>query len=383
MSGPKVVSYSLDEGAAWQVAAQLRSDAARFRRDRLRARLEDLKMACLAWQAEGLSVGPDAELGRSVENMGVEEIEFSNELAARMLEKAEKALAEAARRERQESLRRAMAAVGVAGRTREAGVRQHCDSLDRGAKIDTVIALIPEGMSDEEEEAINVRVSALAETDDAQFESYLIGVKAEIQSVKREVARRARMRRRAEDLLMTLDGLEGREVEGSRSLLKRAIAGATPLLDSDVAAVGRVREAAVRVGEDRFVAEAIEEAFGSCGFDIGPDFSVDLATGDESYVASRSSRDHAVAVRMGNGRLDLRVVRTCGPTDAGSDTVAEIEFCKDLGVVSSEMHGLGIDLDLVRHQPAGVAPVEVINELEGLAARRRRGRRTRGRMRER
>ena len=164
---------------------------------------------------------------------------------------------------------------------------------------------------------------------------------SEIQRIKRAVADRTESRRRAEKLRRGLDGLASPEIDACRRFLDRVSAGGTPLLDSDVARVEKARSTAESVLERRFVASRIEEAFKESGIEVGRGFVTEVVDGNEAYAMARSSEDHAVGVRMASGRLDFRVVRAEGDSDAGLDAEAELEFCKDFGGVSASLHSQG------------------------------------------
>lgn len=379
MSGPKCASYSVDHAA---IARQRRRDAARTRSDGLVDRLKSLQVANTARHGQGLQVVSTAGLGDFPTGGSVEQMESWNEEAESVLPRAEAELARAEQHERREDLRRRISAVAsgdVAATirrraeedTRRAETSRSSPSaecsepagevVDRSAVIAALVDRYPAGASSEERAFIDERMLTLTGTSDVEFSSAAIGVKAEIQRVERRIADRAETARRAEGLLATLEGLAGAQVDASQDLLRRVIAGETPLLASDVAAVARAREEASADYERRFVASSIEDAFRECGFEVGGEFTSDVVGGEETYFASRSSGDHAVGVRMRDGLVDLRVVRGEGAPDVRRDADAEVEFCKDLGRVSAELHRRGVDLELVSQVSPGDEPMAVVS----------------------
>ena len=310
----------------------------------------------------------------------VDEVEEWNLETGVAVAAAEAELAEAEGRERREGLRRVLAAAAsgsavasvrsraeAAIRRVETARRQHVpeptpvvDHLDREAEIAALIERLPVGASKQEQELMESRLSTLASAPAARFRSQMISAKADFQFIEREIMDRVEMRRRAERLLETLDGLEGSEVDASRALLLRVAKGETPLLDSDVEAVVRAREAGAADYERRFVASKIEAAFRDCGFEVGSGFATDVFSGEEAYLGS-SSDEHAVGVRLREGLVDLRLVRAEGVPDTRSDIDAEIAFCKDVGRVSAELYSRGVELELVSHQPPGAVDVEMVH----------------------
>ena len=166
--------------------------------------------------------------------------------------------------------------------------------------------------------------------------------------------------RQAEELLQRLDGLEGADVEASRLLLQRAAADRADLSEAEVAVVERACETAEAEFERQYVASKIEEAFNDAGLEVGDSFATHVVAGNEAYAAARSSEAHAVGVRMDEGRLDLRVVRSAGQPDAAHDADTELEFCKDLGKISASLHQAGVTLDVISHQQPGAVEVAVV-----------------------
>ena len=172
--------------------------------------------------------------------------------------------------------------------------------------------------------------------------------------------RDAASNRQVAELLQRLDGLEGADVEASRLLVQRVAADGADLSEAEVAVVERACEAAEAEFERQYVATKIEEALNEAGLEVGDSFATHVVAGNEAYAAARSSEAHAVGVRMDEGRLDLRVVRSAGQPDATHDADTELEFCKDLGKISASLHRAGVTLDVISHQQPGAVEVAVV-----------------------
>ena len=403
MSGPKCASYTVDSAAL--IAARRRS-AAQAVRDALIDRIDTLNAALSARQRLGLPDVSEWRLTKTSAKASTGEIEVWNVEAQAALARAESELDEVEQSEHQQAMRRRLADVSsssAAERIRHrAAVEAACDdvgqqaaetenpcgppadSIDRDAEIAALIDRLPIGATSEERSAIDRKISMLANTTTVEFDSVAIAAKAEIQRVERAIAGRVEERRRAEGLLTTLEGLEGAEMDESRALLCRVIAGSTPLLDADVRRMTQARTAAAADFERRFVATKIEDALRDSGIDVGAEFATDMIDGGRAYAAARSSDEHAVEVRLRDGLVDLRLVRAEGASDANRDRDAEVEFCKDVGRVSAAMHASGVTLETVSHRPPGSVAVEVVPGARPAAeARPRRRAKPRERTRER
>ncbi len=402
MSGPKCARYRIDPAV---LAEARRRSAALAVRDGLIDRIAAFETVCAARRRAGRTAMWEWQSGSVSRSTGTAEIETWNIEATRALAEAESELAEVERSERQQDIRSRIAAVAsgrigdlirgdaAAKKADDDEPRQPAESGSPGAtvtdddrhrEIAALIDRLPIGATAQERDAIDEQITGLAEAAATEFSSRLVGLKAEIQRVERSVESRAEVHRRAEQLLRTLDGLEGGEIAESRALLHRVISGQTPLLHADVERVARARSAATADFERRLVATKIEEALRRSGIEVGAGFATDVVKGEKAYGAARSSDEHAVELQLRDGLVDMRIVRASGTSDPRRDTAAEVEFCEDVERVSSELHSRGVDLTLISNQPPGAARVEVVPRAQdALAARRRRRAQPIGRKRER
>ena len=387
MSGPKCASYWTDQA---MVAEARRRAAARAERESLAARLEELQLVGESRRRHGLSEVFHLEIAKGPASDATEDIEAWNSLALEAVTGAEESLARAEQNERQQDIRAKISSVAasdtaqailrraeaetVRGRTaRRPRAERAGAGTDRESAIVALIEALPAGISTQERDSLEQQILGLAGASHAEFGSRLVAAKAEMQRVERAAAERAESRRRARELLATLHGLDGAEVDACRSQLHRTIAGETPLLSTDAAAVAQARTAAEADYERHFVASRIEAAFRESGLDVRPGFATEVLSGEEAYVAARASEKHAVGVRVRDGLIDLRLVRAEGAPDTRLDADAEVEFCKDFGRVSAHLHDEGVELELVSHQRPGAVAVDVMPQArQALTARRRR-----------
>lgn len=414
MSGAKCASYRVDpavlaarrERAAAArrdaAAAMRRREAARLReamrrraaqdtRDGLVARISALETVQAARRKAERTDPWEWQFGSVSQSAGTDEIEAWNVEAAKALAQAESELAEIEQEERQQDVRDKIAAVASGrvaesirrdatadatgtGEPREAESEMPVAEDARYREIDALIDRLPLDATVQERDLIDEQISGLVGTSGDEFDSRLVGVKAEIQRIERAVAGRAEKNRRAEQLLRSLDGLDGAEIVESRGLLQRVLAGETSLIDADVERVLSARAAATADFERRFVATKIEEALRVSGIEVGAGFATDVVNGEKAYAAARSSDEHAVEFQLREGLVDMRVVRASGVRDERRDTEAEIEFCKDVGRISSVLHDQGVDLALVSNEPPGTTAVEIVPRAHTALAARRRGR---------
>ena len=390
MSGPKCASYSLSPEV---LAEARRRAAAQALRDNLVERISALETVLAARRKAKLNDALEWKFGIVPPSSTTSEIEAWNTEAEDALGRAELELAEVEQGERQQEIRSRIEAVAsgsaaeqirrdVAAKAADSGASpQPAESenpggpagadSDRRAEIDALIDRLPLGATAQERDAIDEQISALAAANAVEFGSRLIGVKAQMQRIERAVAARAETGRRAEQILRTLDGLEGAEIIESRGLLQRVIAGETALLDADVERVARARSAASADFERRLVATRMQEALRQSGIEVGTGFATDVINGERAYAAARSSDEYAVEFQLRDGLVDMRLVRAAGASDRRRDTEAEVEFCKDVGRLSAALHDQGVDLTLVSNQPPGATAVEVVPGAQTALAERR------------
>ena len=392
MSGPKCARYRIDPAV---LAEARRRSAALTERDSLIDRIAAFETVRAARRRAGRTDVWEWQMGSVSRSAGTAEIEAWNIEAAKALASAESELAEVERSERQQDIRGRIAAV-ASGRVaelirRDAATKATGTGESREAESETpgmvmtdddarhrdIAALIdrlPIGATVQERDTIDEQITGLAGATDDEFGSRLVGVKAEMQRIERAAASRSETSQRAEHLLRSLDGLEGAAIIESRGLLRRALSGETPLIDADVERVLSARSTASADFERRLVATKIEEALRSSGIEVGAGFATDAVNGEKAYAAARSSDEHAVELQLGDGLVDMRLVRAAGTSDARRDTEAEIEFCKDVGRISSALQDQGVDLALISNQPPGAVAVEVVPCAQAVLAARRRGR---------
>ena len=389
MSGPKCASYSLSPVV---LAEARRRAAAQALRDTLIERISALETVLAARRKAKLNDALEWKFGIVPRSSATSEIEAWSTEAEHALGRAELELAEVEQGERQQEIRSRIEAVAsgsaaeqirrdVAAKAADSGASPPAESenlggpagadSDRRAEIDALIDRLPLGATAQERDAIDEQISALAAANTIEFGSRLIGVKAQMQRIERAVAARAETGRRAEQILRTLDGLEGAEIIESRGLLQRVIAGDTALLDADVERVARARSAASADFERRLVATRMQEALRQSGIEVGAGFATDVINGEKAYAAARSSDEHAVEFQLRDGLVDMRLVRGSGTSDRRRDTEAEVEFCKDVGRLSAALHDQGVDLTLVSNQPPGATAVEVVPGAQTALAERR------------
>jgi hypothetical protein len=100
---------------------------------------------------------------------------------------------------------------------------------------------------------------------------------------------------------------------------------------------------------------------GQLGFAIGPDF-VTAVPRDGALVDLPEDSRHAIRIRVRNGQLLFNVVRfdEQGRRNPDEDAEAERKFCDDFSKFNAGMRERGVNLDLLRADPPGALPVEVL-----------------------
>ena len=247
------------------------------------------------------------------------------------------------------------------------------ESINRQAEIEALVEMFPVESSSRGQARINSILERLAGASTIEFPSLVVAAKAEIRSVERSVAQRRERHRRAGELLRGLDGLPGLEVDAARSRLQRVLDGRTELLQVDVDFAHRARSTGVKEIERRYMATQLHQAFRETGVMVGSEFVSEVLNRDEAYLASRFSADHAVAVRLSEGLVDLRVVRGAGHPDPKRDYRAQVEFCKDVDHLRAELRRREVNLEMVNHHPPGTVPVDLVPDARRVLRRRYHG----------
>jgi hypothetical protein len=159
-----------------------------------------------------------------------------------------------------------------------------------------------------------------------------------------------------------LDGLRGQEVEALRGRLK-AVARDRPLPTDLDERVQEVRRAAVAEADRVFVLEKVSASLLELGYEIGDEFSTAVAENGGIVELPFSDR-HALNVRERDHQLMLNIVRydESGRRDPAVDAHAEEQFCDDFSLLRQRLEQLGVDLSMVRADPPGAHPVQILRQ---------------------
>jgi hypothetical protein len=200
-------------------------------------------------------------------------------------------------------------------------------------------------------------------TNPAEQARVLDGIRFQVQTAQDRQALIERNRAAVEALYRELDGLRGDEADTVRGVLKG--------LDQSAELPGNLRErvaaakAAAEAERDReFVLTAAAKALGELGYTVGDDFRTAVPSAGVVLDLPHSGQ-HGVRIRERNQRLQLNVVRfdTAGECDRLADHDAEDAFCHDFDRMKERMRQEGVDLTMLRADPPGKTPVQVITEV--------------------
>jgi hypothetical protein len=189
----------------------------------------------------------------------------------------------------------------------------------------------------------------------------LDGIRFQVQTAQDRQVLIERNRAAVEVLYRELDGLRGDEADTVRGVLKGLdqSAGLPGDLPERVAAA----KAAAEAERDReFVLLAAAKALGDLGYTVGDDFRTAVpSTG--MVLGLPHSGQHGVQIRERNQRLQLNVVRFDTAGDRQADHDAEDAFCHDFDQMKEQMRQDGVDLTMLRADPPGQTPVQVITDV--------------------
>jgi hypothetical protein len=356
MSGPKCGQYTV---VSTEELRRRRLSAARDRHARALRELDALAAdlrAAVATYGDLAVVLPDVVTPADLEP---EAWELATERLADEIERGREAMGVATREER---IRHMVASVGslTASVTTVAPGGAHGQD---DTELERVLARLPATARADSVERCTVLANSFTGTRDQRERRQLLAVVR--LAVQREQDRERlieKNRNNLELLYQQLDGLVGRPVETLRGMLK-GLPLDEPLPDDLEDRVARTRDTA-RAEEDRtFVLQAASAALKDLGYSVGEHFRTAVVD-DGALVDLPHSDRHALRVRERNHQLMFNIVRydETGGRDLVADTRAEESFCTDFAGISSKFRELGIDLTMLRADPPGSHPVQVVKE---------------------
>ncbi len=147
----------------------------------------------------------------------------------------------------------------------------------------------------------------------------------------------------------------------ARRWILAEIDGSLPTADLAARADAAVAEA---VGDrDReLVAASVRRSLQSFGYVVEEGFETLVVDDGVAYVRRADWSDHAVAVRLFDGRprVAFNVVSRTGPIDAVRSTEVEREWCAAVDQIEAALVDDGVVLDLTDRTPAGAVPVQIV-----------------------
>jgi hypothetical protein len=225
-------------------------------------------------------------------------------------------------------------------------------------QLDALVSRIPGTASVEEVNAIRMLIDNASGQSSDQL---VLRLRYEVQLLCDRDIRREKNRLSIERLLQKIDGFEDREVREMRGYLKGL--DLSIALDNEIdRSVEQLRVKMINSQDEIFVENTAARILSELGYEVGDDFVTAIPVGGALLDIPSRSR-HGLRVRSRNGQLLFNVVRfdTEGRRDPGEDTATEVAFCHDFKKLQEEMRRRGVDLDLVRADPPGARPVEVVS----------------------
>lgn len=228
------------------------------------------------------------------------------------------------------------------------------------ARVEEVVARLDPDATDAERGQVDAAAEAVLRPGGLPPETLLVQLKQRVRRVDEAAATRRQDQTAAQRLLVSLEGLDGPEVDEERRLLDRVIVGTTPLTSGDRARVAGVRERAIAAEDRRYLAERLADALGALGYETGVAFVEALSAEGSAYAPVAGAPQRAAELRLVRGRYHYRLVHTEPDVDPSDDTAGEVELCKAMGHASARLaeHGVGLTAD--EHHPSGTAPLEYV-----------------------
>jgi hypothetical protein len=230
------------------------------------------------------------------------------------------------------------------------------------AKLAAVLARLPVGApAAVVRQCEQLAAAYLGLSNPAEQARVLDGIRFQVQTARDRQELIERNSVAVEALYRELDGLRGNEADTGRGALKG--------LDRSAELPGNLRErvaaakAAAEAERDReFVLAAAAKALGDLGYTLGDDFRTAVPAAGAVLDLPHSAQ-HGVRIRERNQRLQLNVVRFGAAGDGQTDHDAEDAFCRDFDRMRERMRQEGVDLTMLRADPPGQIPVQVVTDV--------------------
>lgn len=232
--------------------------------------------------------------------------------------------------------------------------------------------------ADEPRESLRTRAIEFASAGDVRA---LKTLSLETHTLLREQRRRAALAAEADEIALTLAGIESPAAADARAALTRA--DDRSALKAAAALAQAARDEQRVIDERRFVIEQTAAALAELGYEIDEEFRTAAMAGDFAVLPKEGVTHHALQVRFApdSARLLTNTVALSAGTSAAADAAAETETCADLAVVGRRLHASGVTLEQFHAMGVGAVPIE--RRLDAGSARRRGRAGARGQERER
>ncbi len=231
-------------------------------------------------------------------------------------------------------------------------------------------------------EAVRSRALAvLAATESGRAHTLLLVLQDDVDARLRAATDRRALERQAQEFrarLAAVEAVDASTAQGLRHRLDVALrtAGLACLPQQLFAELASVEARARSEADRRYALQAAAQCLAELGYEVDEGFET-VAPGRPEYVSRPDWQGYAVQVRTlpATGDIIFNVVRSQGVPSTARDTQIETAWCEDFRAARVRAGQLGVSIDLKEHVPAGVVPVQVVEEsVVSAPGRRRRSR---------
>lgn len=197
---------------------------------------------------------------------------------------------------------------------------------------------------------------AINEGDVVTMKQQFVVLQTDVDTALREQAARARLRERADQLVLTLADVAGEA--GDRLRAEAAAASSAATLDSLDEQVSTVL-AQHRAEQDRaYVIEQTRRSLLDLGYEVGEEFLVHGLDGEAAVVTRPELPDYGLRVQFTRNapRILTRVV-AFSATDALRDEEVESSTCRDIDHLRDDLARDGVTSTLDHHRDPGEVPL--------------------------
>ncbi len=206
----------------------------------------------------------------------------------------------------------------------------------------------------------------LAQPGADHVDNALDDLRARVQLANQHAEQAAARRAEVDAWRERLAGLDHPLAQRALGRLSEFEDGEGPLPPATQGLLEEAAETGERSLDDAYVGASVADALRGMGYAVSEGFETLLADRGFADISNPRWRGYGVRVRASGGGqgLQFNVVRgPAGDTQKRRDAEVEQEWCDDVPALLEELSRVGVTARITRRTPAGVLPVQVVEDL--------------------